>query len=48
MSASCSCVQTNGIPNCYYSTDADQDLYMFGHGFDHKARLSCTLTVVVC
>ena len=28
-----------GIPGCYYGTQADQDLYLLGHGHDYKAAI---------
>ncbi|CAF1077357.1 unnamed protein product [Didymodactylos carnosus] len=29
----------NGVPLCYYSNVAQQDLYFFGHGHDYKSAL---------
>jgi alpha-glucosidase (family GH31 glycosyl hydrolase) len=28
-----------GIPSCFYSTEATQDLYILGHGFDYKTAI---------
>ena len=28
-----------GVPSCFYDTQADQDLYVLGHGHDYKAAI---------
>lgn len=32
--------RARGIPVCFYATDADQDLYMFGHGRRYKEAMA--------